>query len=107
MCTEVFAMVTVEIKTSSNTDLSMFSSKTVRKSDNNVIHEQENPDTSFMNTLTVVDDSQFLTIGYNKEIEVDFQLFKDGTLYETYPFIIKTDCCHVEKKSGVSVIEVE
>jgi hypothetical protein len=107
MCTEVFAMITVEIKVPSGTDMSQFSSKTLLKSNNQLIHQQESIDSNFMNSFTVVDDSHLKTIGYNKEIEVVFQLFKDGDLQESHPFTIKTDCCHVEKKSGVRVIEVE
>ena len=107
MCTEIFAMITVEIKVPSGTDMSLFSSETFLKSDNQLIHEQKHIDSNFMNSFTVVDDSHLKTIGFNKEVEVVFQLFKGGDLYESYPFIIKTDCCHVEKKSGVSVIDVE
>ena len=100
ICTEMFAMVGVKLKDTTNSDLSGISTQTVLKSSGQEIHAQSEPGNFPGNSFTVVDDSDLKEIGFNTSQEVELKIIKDGKTVKTIPFIIKTDCCHVSKVEG-------
>lgn len=100
MCTQIFAMVTVKLTDTTNSNLSGISTQTVLLSTAQTIHSQSEPDNFQVNTFTVADDSDLKEIGYNANQKVELRIFKNGNLIKTVPFTIKTDCCHVSKTEG-------
>lgn len=100
MCTQLFAMVTVKLTDTTNTNLSGISTQTVLLSNAQTIHSQTEPDNFQKNTFTVADDSDLKEIGFNTNQKVELRILKNGNLIKTVPFTIKTDCCHVSKTDG-------
>ena len=104
ICTQIFVSVSANITDTTNKTLEGIHTKTVMVKSGLVIHTQSATINS--NTFNVVDDSHIKLLGYNNETQLILQVFKANNLVKTVPYTIKTDCCHIEKKSGLDEISL-
>jgi hypothetical protein len=99
-CTELFAMVMVEVSDTANTTLKGVSTQTVLLSTGATIHNEAEAASYPVNSFTVVDDSDLKTLGYNGHHQLELRVLKDGKVLKSFPYSIDTDCCHVSKAEG-------
>lgn len=100
ICTAMFASITVQLKDTTNLNLSGVTTQTLLVSSGQAIHNQTEPDSFPEGSFTVVDDSDLKELGFNANQKVELKISKDGNLIKTVPYTITTDCCHVNKTDG-------
>lgn len=106
ICTQIFAMATVQINIPDTIPVSEIGTQTLMLSSANVIHTQSGP-ASFGNmTFTVADDSDLKELGLNSNQGVELKILRNGNVIKSVPFVISTDCCHVTKSEGPDVIDL-
>ncbi|MDP2175715.1 MAG: hypothetical protein Q8K70_07370 [Bacteroidota bacterium] len=101
ICTQIFAMATVEIN--SNDTLQTQSFLLPEKT---LLHFQDGTNLSFNNSYIIADDSHLKILGYNNTRSIEFIVLKKGTVVHVDTFIIATDCCHISKTKGSEVIDL-
>ncbi|MCB9251260.1 MAG: hypothetical protein H6605_02235 [Flavobacteriales bacterium] len=107
ICTQLFAMITVELSNTGNPDLKGVTTRSLKVSNGEILKSDSSPSSLPNNGFVVVDDSNLKALEFNKTSEVDFEISKDGKLIKTVRFSIKTDCCHVNKQNGPDTVSLD
>jgi hypothetical protein len=58
------------------------------------------------NRYVVADDNNKYDVERFQPVELVFRIYKNGSMVRELPFVVKTDCCHIEKVSGVSDVVI-
>lgn len=104
ICTMEFRTISVDVRDSTGATVVMDSVRTVRNSDGRVYRFeewQEEPGGTYM-VLTDNEMSEVDTRG----VAFRFEGYLDGERRAAGDYLIRHDCCHVEKVSGPAVITV-
>jgi hypothetical protein len=104
ICTEIFASISVNLKDTTNPKMIGIRTVTIMTRSEKTIHTQSEPDSFNPQRFTVVDDSDLKDIGFNASENLEFRIFKDDKLIKSTSYVVKTDCCHVGKFSGLEEI---
>jgi len=99
ICTMMYAMVNVTVKTSNDEPVELQKVKTVRKSTGEILTYNSNAKGSYI----VLDDSYVKSL-QNQTDTFIFSGMLDGKEIVHEPFVIGADCCHVKKVSGRNAI---
>jgi len=106
MCTEMFAMVAVQINIPDTIPISEISTQTLMLSSINIIHSQSATTGSQNRIFTIADDSDMNELGFNSRQGVELKILRNGNVIKSVPFVISTDCCHVTKSEGPDAIDL-
>ncbi|MEO1417444.1 MAG: hypothetical protein AAFW00_19310 [Bacteroidota bacterium] len=98
VCTEELVVISVEI-----TGETLDQTYTIETTTSDTVEQTTGP--SFDNNYTVLDDGYHAELG-NKEREFRFVGLKNGNILVDELFMIRSDGCHVEKVSGVDMIDL-
>lgn len=106
LCTTLFAMVTVQLTDTTNTQLTGISTQTVLLATGKTVHTQTQPSDIPAGSYTVVDDTDLNELGFKTSQKVELKIHKNGTLIKTIPYTITADCCHVSKTEGPTEVSL-
>jgi len=98
MCTADFRMITVELKDSLGN--AFVPDKVQTFFNGSLIQESTAPSVPMQHVYTVVDDSHLSTLQLNIHRDVNFKVIKNNVIVKEAGFVVKADCCHVDKVSG-------
>lgn len=97
ICTEMFAMITIQVKDTTGNGIKLDSAYTLRTGDNEKLYLEHN---TFIDGAYVVLDDNYQQKLANKKDTFRFVGYKNGSQIINEPFIISADCCHISKESG-------
>ncbi len=97
ICTEMFAMVTINIKDTTGEGVKLDSAYTIRKSTNEKIHHEQ---TTFIDGSYIVLDDNYHKKFVNTNDSFYFYGFLNGTQVVNEGYLITSDCCHIRKTGG-------
>lgn len=106
MCTMEFRMLTVSIKDKAGNFYKADKVETYTQA-GKMIYSQSSPSFTPDSSYTVIDDNNLKDLQKNVQSELDFKIFKDGSVIKTSKYVVSADCCHISKVSGAAQIIIE
>ena len=106
MCTMEFRMLTVSIKDKAGNFYKADKVETYTQA-GKMIYSQTSPSFLPDSSYTVIDDNNLKDLSKNVNTELDFKIFKDGSVIKTSKYVVTADCCHISKVSGPDQIIIE
>lgn len=106
MCTMEFRMLTVSVKDKSGNFYKADKVETYNQA-GKMINSQTAPSFLPDSSYTVIDDNNLKDLQKNVQTELDFKIFKDGSVIKTSKYVVSADCCHISKVSGAAQIIIE
>jgi len=102
VCTMEFRSITVEVRDGSGTDIVLDSTRTVRNSDGRVFRFEPFMGSPQLNYV-VLSDAEMNAVN-TQGVAFRFEGFLADSLLVAADYVIRHDCCHVQKMSGPAVI---
>lgn len=105
MCTADFRMITVTLKDSVGNDYIPDVVETYYNGA--LIHQDSISSVPLQNVYTIIDDNNLQSLQLNINRDVTFKIIKNGSVKKHQSYVVKADCCHVSKVSGLDTIIVQ
>lgn len=105
MCTADFRMITVMLKDSVGNDY--IPDKVETYYNGTLIHQDSISSVPMQNVYTIIDDNNLQSLQLNINRDVTFKIIKNGLVKKQQGYVVKADCCHVSKVSGLDTIIVQ
>jgi hypothetical protein len=103
ICTEMFAMVMVQISDINGTPARLDKVETIRKSTGEKINIEQQP---MEGQYVVLDDSYVRKLQKQKD-DFIFRGYKNNEMVVEETYTISADCCHINKESGAGELTIK
>jgi hypothetical protein len=105
-CTMEYAMMLVELSSSSNPTLSGIRTESVLLNNNIVLAKDSSKNAFQGKYFELVTDSHLKLLGYNSRHAVVFKVYQADSLIYTGNYLVGTDCCHIRLEEGKVKVEL-